>query len=66
MVLIEELTAIATLPGKKLDLKVQERVAQQGGTREVDASSTMQQSQPTQLEGWDSKLGGLNVLASAI
>ena len=66
MVLIEELMAIATLPGKMLDLKVQEQVAQQGGTREVDASSTMQQSQPTQLEGWDSKLGGLNVLASAI
>ena len=66
MVLIEELTAIATVPGKMLDLKVQERVAQQGGTREVDASSTMQQSQPTPLEGWDSKLGGLNVLASGI
>ena len=58
--------AIATVPGKMLDLKVQERVAQQGGMREVDASSTMQQSQPTQLKDWDSKLGGLNVLASGI
>ena len=66
MVLIEELTAIATVPGMVLDLKVQERVAQQGGTREVDASSIIQQSQPTQLGDWDSKLGGLNVLASGI
>ena len=63
MVLIEELTAIATFPGETLDLTVQEQVAQQGGMREVDASSTMQQSQPTQLKDWDSKLGGLNVLA---
>ena len=50
-------------PGGNFRLSGQEQVAQQGGMREVDASSTMQQSQPTQLKDWDSKLGGLNVLA---